>query len=263
MEPVPPLSEPLAQGEQLPRFGAHAARYHRFRPGYPPVLFDRLAAEAGKPHAHAVDLGAGTGQATGDLLRRFERVTAVEPDAAMAHLIPADLRLNVLNAKAEDVTLPAHDCDLVLAATAFHWMDKPLVLARARDWLRPGGVFAAFMHNVATWRPKPVQDVVLAHYHLWRSVMHERLSSFEPYEDVVRASNLFSRVEAVHYVQEIEMVPSAAAGFLMTTSYGTAYARQAAGEEAYLASLTAEIAAALGPARLIGRFPIEGAFGVA
>ena len=87
-----------------PRFGLHADRYRRFRPGYPDAPFDRAAEACGAPQACAVDLGAGSGQATGQVLKRFARVLAVEPDADMAGLIPPDPRLSVQVATAEPRT---------------------------------------------------------------------------------------------------------------------------------------------------------------
>ncbi|GAB2920003.1 hypothetical protein [Streptomyces sp. NPDC059173] len=45
-------------------FGAIAEAYERFRPGYPPVLLDRVMAYAGHPVRTALEIGAGTGKAT-------------------------------------------------------------------------------------------------------------------------------------------------------------------------------------------------------
>jgi len=249
--------------ETIPRFGGHAPRYHRYRPGYPSIVYDRIGELAGQPHHHAIDLGAGTGQATAELLRRFDRVTAIEPDADMARFIAPAVGLDVLQARAELADLPAASADVVVAATSFHWMDKAVVSRLVARWLRPNGVFATFAYNVATWRPKPVQDIVHAHYSKWRSVMHERLSCFEPYEDALNNSGAFAKVEAFDLAHEQEMTAATTAGFLMTTSYGSRFARESGDESGYLLRFTEEIARAAGQARIIGRFPITGAYAFA
>src|SRR4051812_25291898 len=108
----------MQSGPTSPRYGLHADRYRRFRPGYPGWLFDLAAERCGPPHALALELGAGSGQATSEILRRFERVVAVEPDADMAALIPADPRLQVRVAPAESAELPS-GVDAAISATAF------------------------------------------------------------------------------------------------------------------------------------------------
>ena len=46
-------------------FGAVSEVYERFRPGYPEEVFDTVTAYAGRPVATALEIGAGTGKATG------------------------------------------------------------------------------------------------------------------------------------------------------------------------------------------------------
>src|SRR6476659_5401754 len=68
--------------ERARSFGAVAAAYARYRPGYPAAALDWALAPA--PGGEVLDLGAGTGKVTEALLRRpGVRVTAVDPDPAM------------------------------------------------------------------------------------------------------------------------------------------------------------------------------------
>lgn len=64
-------------------FDARAEAYNRGRPPYPHELWETVAQldplRAGR---HAIDLGAGTGQATGPLLAVGLHVTAVEPGSS-------------------------------------------------------------------------------------------------------------------------------------------------------------------------------------
>src|SRR5262249_13205185 len=84
-------------------FGARIEDYAKFRLAYPPALFDAIdAALAPGLRRFAVDLGSGTGLSTAQLLGRFSRVAAVEPDPRMAAQIVPRPGLDVIVAKAEE-----------------------------------------------------------------------------------------------------------------------------------------------------------------
>jgi SAM-dependent methyltransferase len=116
-------------------FGNAAADYERGRPGWPA----EIAEVGGLPReAEVLDLGAGTGKLTRVLARRFERVTAVEPDASMRALC-SQATLCCLDGSAEAIPLADHSVDAVFCAEAFHWFDWPVALAEIARVLRPRG----------------------------------------------------------------------------------------------------------------------------
>jgi SAM-dependent methyltransferase len=126
-------------------FGAVAAAYERYRPGYPDELVDEVLTYAGRPVRHAVEIGAGTGKATRVFAQRGITVTATDPDAAMlqelARHVPASVR--TIQAAFEGLSLDAR-YDLVFAAAAMHWTDPVGRWERAAALLVPGGIFACF-----------------------------------------------------------------------------------------------------------------------
>ncbi|HZC29448.1 MAG TPA: class I SAM-dependent methyltransferase, partial [Gaiellaceae bacterium] len=129
-------------------FDEDAERYDRARPGYPAELFDDLAALAGlRPGDRVLEIGPGTGQATVPLARRGYRIVAVELGTGLAAVARRNLAafpdVEVVNAAFEDWPLPAEPFDAVVAATAFHWIDPDVRLARTAQTLRPGGALAA------------------------------------------------------------------------------------------------------------------------
>ena len=129
-------------------FDRVADTYRHARPDYPAALFDLLAAHGSVgPGLRVLEIGAGSGQATAELLRRGAAVDAVEPGPALA----AGLRdrfahdpVRVLETRAEDADLPEAAYDAVVAATSLHWVDVPVVLPRLHAALRPGGRLAAW-----------------------------------------------------------------------------------------------------------------------
>lgn len=222
----------------MPRFGGWAADYARFRPNYPDWVFDRLTEAAGAPFGHAVELGAGSGQATGSLLARYDRVTAVEPDADMAALIPPDDRLTVIVAQAERADFAPGSVDAVFAATSFHWMDQQAVSRSAGRWLRPGGAFMPASYGVMrVVAPAPAAAFFDRIEAEWSGLKHGILTGWSAYDAPMRASGAFARVEAISGRLGYDWTAAQAAGFFVTTSFGGEMAGQRGGLQAFAAEL--------------------------
>lgn len=128
-------------------FDEDAELYDRARPGYPPELFDDLTEVAGTGSGcRVLEVGAGTGKATLPLAERGCRITAVELGADMAAVARRNLAgfeaVEVVTADFETWPLPEEPFDVVVSATAFHWLDPAVRMVKAADALRPGGALA-------------------------------------------------------------------------------------------------------------------------
>jgi SAM-dependent methyltransferase len=136
-------------------FDEAAELYDRARPGYPAALFDDLVELAGiGPGSRVLEIGPGTGQATVPLAERGCRIVAVELGPQLAAVARRNLArfpvVEVVTAAFEDWPLPPEPFDLVLSATAFHWIDPAVRVRKAADALRPGGSLATIAtHHVA------------------------------------------------------------------------------------------------------------------
>ena len=136
-------------------FDQAAELYDRVRPQYPPVLFEDLAELTGiGPGSRVLEIGPGTGQATIPLAERGCQVVAVELGPQLAAVARRNLArfpaVEVVTAAFEGWPLPSEPFDLVLATTAFHWIDPAVRVAKAADALRPGGWLATVAtHHVA------------------------------------------------------------------------------------------------------------------
>jgi SAM-dependent methyltransferase len=125
-------------------FDGVAHLYDRIRPTYPRALFDEVFSRLPERPA-VIEVGPGTGQATGSLLAHGARVTAVELGANMAARLRQNFagdRLRILVSTFEDVVLAHHAFDAVVSATAFHWVDESARVAKPAELLRPGGWLA-------------------------------------------------------------------------------------------------------------------------
>jgi SAM-dependent methyltransferase len=128
-------------------FGQDAALYDRARPGYPAQLFADLVEFTDlTPASRVLEIGCGTGQATVPLARLGCSVTAVELSAELAAVARHNLRdfpdATVEVAPFETWAAPVTPFDLVVSATAFHWVDPEVRVGKAADLLRPGGALA-------------------------------------------------------------------------------------------------------------------------
>lgn len=126
-------------------FGAQADAYTKFRPGYPPEVFDYLLGlvnGTGNP-PDVVDIGAGTGQLTAGFAQRDCRVVGVEPDERMrAVLASREGIADTFGGSAESLPLPDSSADLVTGAQMWHWVDPAKAVPEIARVLRPGGVLA-------------------------------------------------------------------------------------------------------------------------
>ncbi|MET0911859.1 MAG: methyltransferase domain-containing protein [Acidimicrobiales bacterium] len=138
------MSERVINEAAAVGFGRGADDYVAARPSYPSAVFDLLADELGLgPETDVLDLAAGTGKLTEDLVARGARVVAVEPVAAMRERLVALLPdIDARDGTAEALPLDDASVDLVTVGQAFHWFDAPTALAEVRRVLRPGGGLA-------------------------------------------------------------------------------------------------------------------------
>jgi SAM-dependent methyltransferase len=102
-------------------FDEAAGLYDRARPGYPAALFDDLVELTGiGPGSRVLEIGSGTGQATGPLAERGCRVVAVELGPRLAAVARRNLLLTYSGHRALDPPARAAllDCIAHLIDTA-------------------------------------------------------------------------------------------------------------------------------------------------
>ncbi|WP_182525450.1 class I SAM-dependent methyltransferase [Nocardioides dongkuii] len=121
-------------------FGAVAEAYHRGRPAYPR---EAAAWLVGDQPTTVLELGAGTGKLTRDLVALGHDVHATDPDEAMLEVLRRDLPdVRVSVAGAEEIPAPDASYDVVVSAQAFHWFDLDRALPEIARVLKPGGRLA-------------------------------------------------------------------------------------------------------------------------
>jgi SAM-dependent methyltransferase len=121
-------------------FGAAADMYEQARPDYPPEAIEWIT---GTERRRVLDLGAGTGKLTRQLVSAGHDVVAVEPLAEMrAALVAKTPSVMALDGCAESIPLGDTSVDVVVAGQAYHWFVPERAHPEIARVLRPGGVFS-------------------------------------------------------------------------------------------------------------------------
>ena len=146
-------------------FSSDVAAYEIGRPGYPERVYELLGQVCGLgPGTDVLEIGPGTGQATGLLLDGGASVTAVELGSELAARLEAKYagrNLSVEVGAFEEVALTPESFDLIVAATSFHWVPPDVGLRRCADLLRPDGWVALWWTYFGDPdRPDPFRDAL-------------------------------------------------------------------------------------------------------
>ena len=143
MQPKPDFLGPQAAAAfQDPSVAAA----YRYRPPYPPEVFDILAELIVDRPRHVLDVGAGTGALARHLIEWADRVDAVDVSREMidrGKCLPRgdDSRLTWIVGPVEEVALrPPYA--LIAAGDSLHWMEWDVVMPRFARMLTPGGSLA-------------------------------------------------------------------------------------------------------------------------
>ena len=144
-------------------FSNQAADYAKFRPRYPPKLFDYLGSTAPSRHL-AWDCGTGNGQAAVGLASVFDRVVATDASESQIANAQSHTIVEYRVAPAENSCIGSETVDLIMVAQALHWFDLDRFYAEARRVLKSDGVFAASAYNLLHIEPA-IDEVVNRYYY--------------------------------------------------------------------------------------------------
>lgn len=140
-------------------FDGVAEQYERARPEYADAGVDWFLDRLGlAPGSRALDLAAGTGKLTRQLVQRGLDVVAVEPGDEMRAVLERVLpEVEALAGTAEAIPLSDASVDVITVGQAFHWFDREAALAEMARVLRPGGGVALL------WNRWDEEDPLLSH----------------------------------------------------------------------------------------------------
>ncbi|HQQ78929.1 MAG TPA: class I SAM-dependent methyltransferase [Thermoanaerobaculia bacterium] len=223
-------------------FSGHAADYARYRPAYPPALFEALAALVSR-HTLCWDAGTGSGQAACGLADHFAEVVATDASAEqIAHATPcAGVTYRV--APADQSGLDDATVDLVTVGQAVHWFSLKSFYEEVRRVGAPGSVIAVWAYDLFTVSESAAVESVFRAFH----------STVEAYWPPERALVARRYADLLFPFEEIPVTPvtmtaawslERVLGYLSTWSSVKAFTK-ATGEDP-VAALSAELTAVWG-----------------
>ncbi|MNM13154.1 Methyltransferase domain protein [compost metagenome] len=186
--------------------GDAADYYDFYRPGYPRACISQIEVSARlSPDSRLVEVGAGSGKASGQFLERGYRLLCIEPGRRLAELGQKkhrDKPVTYAISRFEDWDGPAGQYDLVFSAQAFHWVPQPEGYKRSARVLKPEGALALFWNLYTEQSDSPVPEYMeICRLHglipfqneseIERRILHER--------DGIANSGYFKQPEVYRY----------------------------------------------------------------
>lgn len=150
VEVISMTPDPGRQQSQV--FGEVAEIYHLYRPGYPKSLFEWILTTCEPSTTElVVDIGCGTGKASGPLLRHGFEILGLEPDPEMARIAAREFKefdlFSVEEYAFEDWPNMDRKVGLLIAGQSWHWTNPELRFQRAASILQPEGWLCVFWNR--------------------------------------------------------------------------------------------------------------------
>jgi SAM-dependent methyltransferase len=146
---VQPQADLYVDRARADSFGAAAQLYDARRPRYPDQLIDDLLSRGAQT---VLDVGAGTGIASQQLLDKGADVLAVEPDPRMAE-IAKEKGIPVEMSTFESWGPAKRNFDLVVFGQSFHWVNPSIALPKIHSLLSTGGQLALMWNRLSPTDP--------------------------------------------------------------------------------------------------------------
>jgi SAM-dependent methyltransferase len=129
-------------------FDVVATDYDEVRPTYPDEIYDAINRLQPLQASRVLDLAAGTGVATRQLVDRGANVVAADPGAPMLlQLRRRTPHVPAVVANAEQLPFAGGSFDALCCATGWHWVDVVAAVTEARRVVRRGGLIALWWAN--------------------------------------------------------------------------------------------------------------------
>ena len=132
-------------------FNTAPTLYEEVRPGYPAELIRDVIDLSGlEDHSRVLEIGCGTGKATRPFAERGYELVCLDIGADLIAVAKEKLRkfpnVSFLE-QAFETWKPEGKFDLIISATAFHWVDPKVRYLKASEVLRSDGSLAVFSNQ--------------------------------------------------------------------------------------------------------------------
>ena len=141
----------MSSTELKTTFNTAAVLYEEIRPGYPEELIQDIVELSGiNDHSRILEVGCGTGKATQFFAERGYKMVCLDIGADLIAVAKEKLSgfPNVsFVGQAFEIWKPEGQFDLIISATAFHWVDPKVRYLKASEVLGSKGCLAVFSNQ--------------------------------------------------------------------------------------------------------------------
>jgi 2-polyprenyl-3-methyl-5-hydroxy-6-metoxy-1,4-benzoquinol methylase len=226
--------------QQRVLFDGSAELYDATRQSYPAAIIDTaLTTAAAGPGAAVLEVGCGTGQLTQQLAGRGLDLTAIDIGSSMAEAARrnvTDPAVRFRVSSFEEFT-GGGPFNLIVSATAWHWVDPSVGWAKAARLLRPGGWLALLTTGERYQEPflTQLQD-------LWMKYSRRTAWAGRPaWASGLRESSLFGEPVEARHTRALRLPAATVIGVERTRATFLSYSEQDQ------AAFTADLSALLAP----------------
>lgn len=133
-------------------FDTIADIYDAVRPQYTKKIIDKIVNYASlNSKSNIIEIGSGSGQATISFLYLNCPITCIEPGKRMCDIainkFHKDKNVKIVNVYFEDFQCEENKYDLLLSATAFHWVQPKIGFPKMHKLLKNGASYALLWHK--------------------------------------------------------------------------------------------------------------------
>lgn len=166
------------------RFSNRVENYVKYRPGYPPEMFECFRDELGMTVDSVIaDIGSGTGISAKPFLENGNIVYGVEPNAAMRSAAEGYLKdfekFQSIDGTSEGTNLETTSVDFVIAAQAFHWFKPEPTRREFKRILKPNG-YTCLIWNERQLDTTPFlieyEDLLIKYASDYKEIRHENIT---------------------------------------------------------------------------------------
>lgn len=143
-------------------FSEKSDNYARYRPGFPPELFDFLETLL-SDKKRAWDCGTGNGQVAKVLANFIDEVYATDISGAQLKQATGKTNIRYSQQPAENTNFPENYFDLITVAQAIHWFDFPQFYEEVKRVLKPSGYIAVMGYSL--FKSDKETNKLVEHFH--------------------------------------------------------------------------------------------------
>jgi ubiquinone/menaquinone biosynthesis C-methylase UbiE len=205
-------------------FSKQADLYARYRPTYPPELYDYILGFVNK-RANAWDCATGNGQAAQVLAGYFNTVEATDISEAQLQKAVKKPNIRYRICPAEQTPFEESSFDLITIATAYHWLNWKEFYREATRVGKPGAVVAAWAYHLVRCRDENINTII---DHFYKNIVAPYWDKGRKYVDEAYATVAFDfePLPSAPFEINVSWSKEAFKGYLLTWSAVQAYIKQ-------------------------------------